>query len=156
MAHLADQKIYVRDAYACADENYKTTIRVITAHAFQNIFANNLFLRFDEGESPAQPEWTIIAAPSFLADPTTDGTRQELFYHQFLKKTIIIGGTAYTGEIKKGIFSVLNFILPAQRENISMHCSANVGDEGDTAIFLGFRVREKLHCLQTQKGTYWR
>jgi phosphoenolpyruvate carboxykinase (ATP) len=138
MAHLADQKIYVRDAYACADENYKTTIRVITAHAFQNIFANNLFLRFDEGESPAQPEWTIIAVPSFLADPKTDGTRQENFsIINFSKKMILIGGTAYTGEIKKGIFSVLNFILPEQRKTLSMHCSANVGADGDTAIFFG-------------------
>ena len=125
-AHLSKKQIYVRDAYACADENYKTTIRVVTEHAFQNLFANNLFLRFDQDSLPALPEWTIIAAPSFMADPSTDGTRQSNFsILNFSKKIILIGGTAYTGEIKKGIFSVLNFILPEQKQTLSMHCSAN-------------------------------
>lgn len=137
--HLSAQKVYVRDAYACADENYKTTIRVVTENAFQNLFANNLFLRFNqEEEPPHQPEWTIIAAPSFLANPSTDGTRQSNFsILNFSKKIILIGGTAYTGEIKKGIFSVLNFFLPHQKQTLSMHCSANVGAQGDTAIFFG-------------------
>lgn len=136
--HLSSKEIYVRDAYACADENYKTTIRVVTEHAFQNLFANNLFLRFKQDELPAEPEWTIIAAPSFLANPETDGTRQSNFsIINFSKKMILIGGTAYTGEIKKGIFSVLNFILPEQKNTLSMHCSANVGVDGDTAIFFG-------------------
>ncbi len=136
--HLSAKAIYVRDAYACADDRYKTTIRVVTEHAFQNLFANNLFLRFNQEELPDRPEWTIIAAPSFLADPATDGTRQSNFsIINFSKKVIIIGGTAYTGEIKKGIFSALNFILPVQHKTLSMHCSANVGDEGDTAIFFG-------------------
>ncbi len=137
-AHLSKQQIYVRDAYACADENYKTTIRVVTEHAFQNLFANNLFLRYDQEHLPILPEWTIIAAPTFLADPLTDGTRQSNFsILNFSKKIILIGGTAYTGEIKKGIFSVLNFILPEQKQTLSMHCSANVGVNGDTAIFFG-------------------
>ena len=138
IAHLNTKQIYIRDAYACAHEDYQTSIRVITEHAFQNLFANNLFLRYEQGELPQNPEWTIIAAPSFLADPKTDGTRQPNFsIINFTKKMIIIGGTAYTGEIKKGIFSVLNFILPAQRQTLSMHCSANVGADGDTAIFFG-------------------
>lgn len=138
IAHLNSEKIYVRDAYACAAENYKTTIRVVTEYAFQSLFANNLFLRFDDNDLPAKPEWTIIAAPSFLADPKIDGTRQANFsILNFSKKIIIIGGTAYTGEIKKGIFSVLNFILPEQKNTLSMHCSANVGEGGDTAIFFG-------------------
>lgn len=137
--HLSDKQVYVRDAYACADADYKTTIRVVTENAFQNLFANNLFLRYKEGEeTPVHPEWTIIAAPSFLANPETDGTRQANFsILNFSKKTIIIGGSAYTGEIKKGIFSVLNYILPQERQTLSMHCSANVGAEGDTAIFFG-------------------
>jgi len=138
IAHLNLKQIYVRDAYACASENYQTSIRVITEHAFQNLFANNLFLRYGQGEIPESTEWTIIAAPSFKADPTTDGTRQENFsILNFSKKIILIGGTAYTGEIKKGIFSVLNFILPLQKNTLSMHCSANVGKDGDTAIFFG-------------------
>ncbi|MFI5451734.1 phosphoenolpyruvate carboxykinase (ATP) [Pedobacter sp. UC225_61] len=136
--HLSTKQIYVRDAYACADDNYRTTIRVVTEDAFQNLFANNLFLRFPQEELPEQPEWTIIAAPSFLANPSTDGTRQPNFsILNFSKKMILIGGTAYTGEIKKGIFSVLNFILPEQKNTLSMHCSANVGEDGDTAIFFG-------------------
>jgi phosphoenolpyruvate carboxykinase (ATP) len=137
--HLSDKEIYVRDAYACADQNYKTTIRVVTEFAFQNLFANNLFLRFNsEDILPKQPEWTIIAAPSFLANPLVDGTRQANFsILNFSKKIILIGGTAYTGEIKKGIFSVLNFILPEQKHTLSMHCSANVGKNNDTAIFFG-------------------
>jgi phosphoenolpyruvate carboxykinase (ATP) len=136
--YLDTRSFYVRDAYACADESYSTSIRVITEHAFQNLFANHLFLRYAQDELPEKPEWTIIAVPSFLADPATDGTRQSNFsVINFTKKMIIIGGTAYTGEIKKGIFSVLNFILPTQKQTLSMHCSANVGAEGDTAIFFG-------------------
>ncbi len=137
-AYLKDKEVYIRDAYACANKNYSTSIRVITEHAFQNIFANNLFLRYGDEELPTQPEWTIIAIPSFLADPETDGTRQENFsILNFSKKIILIGGTAYTGEIKKGIFSVLNFVLPKESNTLSMHCSANVGKDGDSAVFFG-------------------
>ncbi|WP_316790651.1 phosphoenolpyruvate carboxykinase (ATP) [Pedobacter frigoris] len=136
--HLNQKKYYVRDAYACADEAYKTTIRVVTETAYQNLFANNLFLRPDETEVTDSPEWTIIACPSFFADPELDGTRQGNFsILNFSRKMILIGGSGYTGEIKKGIFSVLNFILPQQRNTLSMHCSANVGKDGDTAIFFG-------------------
>ena len=85
-----------------------------------------------------KPEWHILQAPTFFADPAADGTRQENFVLvSFTKKIIIIGGTGYTGEIKKGIFSILNFILPHQKNVLSMHCSANMGDAGDTAIFFG-------------------
>lgn len=137
-AHLSRQKYYVRDAYACADESYKTSIRVVTETAYQNLFAHNLFLRFAQDEPPETPEWTIIAAPTFFADPAVDGTRQANFsLLNFSKKMILIGGSGYTGEIKKGIFSVLNYILPEQRNTLSMHCSANVGKDGDTAIFFG-------------------
>ncbi len=137
-AHLNQNKFYVRDAYACADESFKTAIRVVTETAYQNLFAHNLFLRLAEDEIGTQPEWTVIAAPGFLANPEIDGTRQSNFsILNFSKKIILIGGSGYTGEIKKGIFSVLNFILPEQRKTLSMHCSANVGREGDTAIFFG-------------------
>lgn len=137
-AHLNQSDFYVRDAYACADPKYKTTIRVVTETAYQNLFANNLFLRLEDEEIISEPEWTIIAAPTFLADPAVDGTRQPNFsILNFTKKMILIGGSGYTGEIKKGIFSVLNFILPEQRQTLSMHCSANIGKDGDTAIFFG-------------------
>ncbi|MEO8795451.1 MAG: phosphoenolpyruvate carboxykinase (ATP) [Daejeonella sp.] len=135
--YLSDKEIYVRDAYACADENYRLNIRVVTELAYQNLFANNLFLR-PEKTADVQPEWSIVAAPGFMANPELDGTRQSNFaILNFTKKIILIGGTGYTGEIKKGIFSVLNFILPHQKKVLSMHCSANVGEKGDTAIFFG-------------------
>ncbi|MDY0907257.1 phosphoenolpyruvate carboxykinase (ATP) [Pedobacter sp. CFBP9032] len=136
--YLADKKIYVRDSSACANPADTISIRVITETAYQNLFANNLFLRPDRDSLGQQPEWTVIAAPGFLADPNTDGTRQENFsVINFSKKMILIGGTGYTGEIKKGIFSVLNFILPLYKNILPMHCSANVGRNGDTAIFFG-------------------
>lgn len=136
--YLKDKKIYVRDAFACADPDYSISIRVVTETAYQNLFANNLFLRPEIDDLGSTPEWTIIAAPGFLADPMVDGTRQENFsIINFTKKMILVGGSGYTGEIKKGIFSVLNFILPIYRNTLPMHCSANVGKDGDTAIFFG-------------------
>jgi len=136
--YLNEKVIYVRDSFACADADYSISIRVITETAYQNLFANNLFLRPELHDLGLTPEWTIIAAPGFVANPSTDGTRQENFsIINFTKKMILIGGTGYTGEIKKGIFSVLNFLLPVYKNTLSMHCSANVGSKGDTAIFFG-------------------
>ncbi len=138
-AYLAGKEVFVRDSFACADPAYKLTIRVVTETAYQNLFSNNLFLRPTADEIlNFEPEWKILAAPGFLADPAIDGTRQHNFtILNFTKKIILIGGSGYTGEIKKGIFSVLNFILPHTRKTLSMHCSANVGKDGDTAIFFG-------------------
>lgn len=137
--HVENQEVYVRDSYACAKDEYRLSLRVITESAYQNIFANNLFLRpTAEERENWDPEWHIVAAPSFKADPEVDGTRQSNFaIINFTKKVILIGGTGYTGELKKGIFSVLNFVLPHERQVLSMHCSANIGKEGDTAIFFG-------------------
>ena len=104
-----------------------------------NLFAYNMFLRPNDNEiKEFNPEWTILNAPGFKANPSIDGTRQHNFaILNFRKKMIIIGGTGYTGEIKKGIFSALNFILPHQKNVLPMHCSANVGKKDDTAIFFG-------------------
>jgi phosphoenolpyruvate carboxykinase (ATP) len=137
--YLSKKELFIRDAYACALPEYRTNIRVVTESAFQNLFVYNLFLRPGAEElDNFEPEWHIISAPSFEAIPELDGTRQGNFaIVNFTKKMIIIGGTNYTGEIKKGIFSVLNFVLPHQRNVLSMHCSANVGEAGDTAIFFG-------------------
>ena len=138
-AQSLDQ-VYVRDAYACASRLYRINIKVYTEFPWQSMFAYNMFLRPD-GEHIANlqsDEWKIMAFPGCKADPKVHGTRQENFSMiNFSKKTIIIGGTAYTGEIKKGIFSVLNYVLPTQRKVLSMHCSANVGHRGDTALFFG-------------------
>lgn len=133
--YLKNKTLFVRDGSVCADENYRLGVRTITETAYQNLFAHNLFLGPDESESA--PLWTIIAAPGFMADPALDGTRQGNFsIINFSRKIILIGGTGYTGEIKKAMFSVLNFILPA-RQVLSMHCAANKGERGDTAIFFG-------------------
>jgi phosphoenolpyruvate carboxykinase (ATP) len=106
--------------------------------AYQNLFAHHLFLRPPVTELGAVPEWTILAAPGFMADPRVDGTRQPNFcILNFSKRIILIGGTGYTGEIKKGIFAVLNFLLPHTQDVLSMHCSINEGEAGDTAVFFG-------------------
>ena len=137
--YLSGKELYVRDCYACADQNYRLNIRVINEYPWSNMFAYNMFLRPTENElKNFTTEWTIINAPGFLADPEVDGTRQSNFaILSFTEKTILIGGTGYTGEIKKGIFSALNFILPVEKDTLPMHCSANVGDNGETAIFFG-------------------
>ncbi|KAA9346097.1 phosphoenolpyruvate carboxykinase (ATP) [Adhaeribacter soli] len=136
---LADKKIYVRDAYAGADPNYRLDLRIVNTQAWQNLFCNNMFLRptAEEIENHV-PNFTIICIPEFQADPEVDGTRQPNFaILNFTKNMILIGGTGYAGEMKKGIFGVLNYILPHEKNTLSMHCSANVGAEGDTAIFFG-------------------
>ncbi|WP_100610189.1 phosphoenolpyruvate carboxykinase (ATP) [Confluentibacter lentus] len=137
--YLSNKDIYVRDCYACADKDYQTNIRVITEYPWSNQFAYNMFLRLTEEElEHFTPEWTVINAPGFKANPQEDGTRQHNFaILDFTRKIALIGGTGYTGEIKKGIFSALNFTLPVFKETLPMHCSANVGKDGDTAIFFG-------------------
>lgn len=139
VAYLSDQEVYVRDAYACADRTYRMNLRVINEYAWSNQFSYNMFLRPSEAElQDFEPDWIIVNAPGFMADPAVDGTRQHNFaILNFSKRIALIGGTGYTGEIKKGIFSALNFILPHQRNTLSMHCSANVGADGDTALFFG-------------------
>lgn len=139
IAHIENKELYIRDSYVCAKEEYKMKLRVITESAYQNIFANNLFLRPTAEEKKSwDPEWHIVASPSFEAVPEVDGTRQGNFaIVNFTRKILLIGGTGYTGELKKGIFSVLNFVLPHQKNVLSMHCSANLGKNNDTAIFFG-------------------
>ena len=112
---------------------------VINEYPWSNMFAANMFIRPDQGmlESFA-PDWLIVNAPGFMADPQRDKTRQHNFaILNFSRKIALIGGTGYTGEIKKGIFSALNFILPVMQQTLPMHCSANVGADGDTSIFFG-------------------
>lgn len=139
IAYLDGKELYVRDCFACADPDYRMNIRVINEYPWSNMFAYNMFLRPGSEELKSfEPEWTVINAPGFRADPATDGTRQHNFaILNFTRKIALIGGTGYTGEIKKGIFSALNFMLPVYRDTLPMHCSANVGEEGDTAIFFG-------------------
>ena len=139
VSYLSEKEIFVRDCYACADPNYKLNIRVINEYPWSNMFAYNMFLRPTTEELvDFLPEWTVINAPGFMANASEDGTRQHNFaILNFSKKVALIGGTGYTGEIKKGIFSALNFILPIFKNTLPMHCSANVGKNGDAAIFFG-------------------
>ena len=138
-AYLSNKEIYVRDSYVCSDPNYRLNVRVITETPWANLFCYNMFLRPETEELAAfDPEWTLLCVPSFMADPIVDGTRQSNFaILDFTRKVVLIGGTGYTGEMKKGIFSALNFILPVFKNTLPMHCSANVGKDGDTAIFFG-------------------
>lgn len=139
LAYLGGKEVWVRDAYACADPSYRINIRVVNEYPWSNLFANNLFLRPTHQEIlNFKHDWVILNAPGFKADPAIDGTRQHNFaIIHFTKKMILIGGTGYTGEIKKSIFAVLNYILPHEKKVLSMHCSANIGKDGDTAIFFG-------------------
>jgi phosphoenolpyruvate carboxykinase (ATP) len=139
LQYLEGKEFYVRDVYACADPRYRLRVRVVNEYAWSNLFVYNMFIRPTEQElGNFEPEWLVLNAPGFHADPAVDGTRQHNFsIIDFSRKVILIGGSGYTGEIKKGIFTVLNFILPHQQNVLAMHCSANVGAAGDTAIFFG-------------------
>ncbi len=137
--YIKGKEMFARDCYACADPKYRLNVKVITETAYSNIFAHNLFLRPEASELDSlTSDWVILNVPSFHAVPAEDGTRQHNFsIINFTKKIYIIGGSGYTGEIKKGIFTVLNYSMPHEHNVLSMHCSANTGKAGDTAIFFG-------------------
>lgn len=140
ITHLNNQKeLWVRDCYACADECYQLNIRVVNEKPALNLFAYNMFLRPSEEQLDTfEPEWTVLSAPSLKLNPKECGTRQHnAAVISFKKKMILIAGTGYTGETKKGIFTVLNYLLPQNKNVLSMHCSANMGETGDTALFFG-------------------
>ncbi len=133
------KELYVRDAFVCADFNYRKSLRVITTKAYHNLFSYNMFVRPELSELQyIDPEYTILCFPEFEANPETDGVRCNNFsITDLTRKVILIGGTAYTGEIKKSIFSILNFVLPHQHQVLPMHASANIGKEGKVAVFFG-------------------
>jgi len=139
IAYLNERELFVRDCFVCSDKNYRMGVRVIAEYPWSNYFAYNMFLRPTARElEEFEADWTVINAPGFHAEPSTDGTRQHNFaILNFNRKLVLIGGTGYTGEIKKGIFSALNFILPVFRNTLPMHCSANIGEDGETAVFFG-------------------
>ncbi|WP_409289941.1 phosphoenolpyruvate carboxykinase (ATP) [Peribacillus sp. SCS-37] len=139
ISHLqAKDEVFVFRGYAGADGDHRLGIRVINEYAWHNLFAQQLFIRAEAGElAEHQTDFTILSAPDFKADPSVDGTGSETFIIvSFERKTILIGGTEYAGEMKKSIFSIMNFLLP-ESGILSMHCSANVGREGDVALFFG-------------------
>ena len=130
--------LYVRDARAGADLRYGINVRVISESPWHDLFAYNMFLRLGPGEEDGfEPDFVVYHAPSMQADPERHGTNSGAFIVvHFTERVVLVGGTPYAGEIKKSIFSSLNFLLPA-RGVLPMHCSANIGDGGDTALFFG-------------------
>ncbi len=138
-AHLNSKDLFVKEAFACASPKYRLGVRLVSEYPWAAMFVGNMFIRPTADElHNFTHDWMILHAPSFMAIAKEDGTRQHNFaILNFTKKCIIIGGTGYTGEIKKGIFSVLNYELPQEKDILSMHCSANIGKDGDTAVFFG-------------------
>lgn len=138
LAYL-DQKeqVWMQEVYAGADPEYRIAVTCINEWPDSSLFVCNMFIRPEAGQ-PFTSEWTVIQAPGFQADPEVHGTRQENFaVISLAHKTILIGGTGYTGEIKKGMFTVMNYLLPKEKNVLTMHCSANQGPEGDVALFFG-------------------
>lgn len=137
-AFLEDKDVFVRDCFVGADENYRLPVRIITEYAWHSMFAYNMFLEANNEQLASHvPEFTVINAPSFLADPDLDGTNSKTcILVNFAKKLVLVGGTSYAGETKKSIFSVMNFLLP-QKGVFPMHSSANIGPDGKTTVFFG-------------------
>nr|MDQ6919599.1 phosphoenolpyruvate carboxykinase (ATP) [Candidatus Dormibacteraeota bacterium] len=136
--HISRNEVYVQDLFACADPRYRMRVRIVTELAWHSLFAHNLFIRpTDQEREGFSPDFTVMSLPSITADPVRDGTRSETFILvNFKRRMVIIGGTRYAGEIKKSIFTALNYLLP-QSGTLPMHCSANVGQKGDVALFFG-------------------
>ncbi|HUU34751.1 MAG TPA: phosphoenolpyruvate carboxykinase, partial [Vicinamibacterales bacterium] len=138
VAHIGSKDLYVQNLHAGADPEYRLPVRVVSELAWHSLFVRNLFIVPTQGELAAhEPEFTVICAPSFQANPAVHGTRSEVVVALNMSaKEVLIAGTSYAGENKKSIFSVLNYVLPL-RGVLSMHCSANIGKAGDTALFFG-------------------
>ena len=137
LAYLQGRDLFVQDCHAGADSQYRLRVRVINEIAWHNLFARQLFIPAEETEGGRDAEFTVISAPRFHADPEADGTGGDAFIAlSFTERLVLIGGTAYAGEIKKSIFTVMNFLLP-ERGVFPMHCSANMGPRGDVALFFG-------------------
>jgi phosphoenolpyruvate carboxykinase (ATP) len=138
-AYWQGEELFVQDCYVGADPNYRMPIRIITESAWQSLFARNMFipLRTQDEYKKHVPEFTVIASPSFKCEPMVDGTATETaIVINFAQRLAIVANTSYGGEIKKSIFTIMNFLMPLQ-DVMAMHCSANVGEKGDVALFFG-------------------
>lgn len=138
LAYMKSRELFIFDGFAAADPQHRLPIRVINEYAWQNLFAHQLFIRPDPAQLQQHtPEYLVIYLPGLKADPAEDGTRSETFICiSFDHKVVLIGGTEYAGEMKKSIFTVMNYLLP-HKDVFPMHCSANVGRRGDVALFFG-------------------
>jgi phosphoenolpyruvate carboxykinase (ATP) len=140
LAYLQGRDLYIQDCCAGADPDHQLHIRVITQHAWHSLFARNMFIQINDPEKleSHDPGFTIIHVPDFQAVPEIDGTNSEVFVVvDYGRQLVLIGGTSYAGEIKKSVFSVLNYLLPQKHNVMSMHCSANIGANDESAIFFG-------------------
>jgi phosphoenolpyruvate carboxykinase (ATP) len=137
LAYVQNREVFVFDGFAGADESNRIKVRFINEFAWQNLFVHQLFVRPDTVPENVNPDYKVICLPGFKANPEIDGTNSEAFVVlNFEQRMVLIGGTHYAGEMKKSIFTVMNYILP-KRGIMSMHCSANAGTNGDTALFFG-------------------
>ncbi len=153
-SYLQMKDVYVQDCFAGADPDFRMPIRIITEYAWHSLFARNLFIQpEDEDLSNHEPYFTVINSPRFHAIPSQDQTRSETFILvNFNQRLVLIGGTSYAGEIKKSIFSVMNFLLP-ERGVLPMHCSANIGSDDKTALFFGLSGTGKTTLSADQSRT---
>ncbi|MCL2824474.1 MAG: phosphoenolpyruvate carboxykinase (ATP), partial [Polyangiaceae bacterium] len=138
-SYLQGRELFVQDCYVGADAEYRMPVRVVTEHAWQSLFARNVLIPIaDRGELKSHvPDFTVVAVPNFFADPRLDGTRTDtVIVINFARRIALICNSQYGGEIKKSVFTVMNYLLPL-RDVLTMHCSANVGDSGDVALFFG-------------------
>src|SRR3989338_8953494 len=153
LAYLQGKALFVQDCFVGADPAYRRSIRVITETAWHSLFARTMFLAAPAGGLAFQPEFTVLHAPTFRAEPERDGTNSSAFILvHFGKQLVLIGGTSYAGEIKKSVFTIMNYLLPLQRV-LSMHCAANVGAQGDTAIFFGLSGTGKTSLSADSRRT---
>ena len=136
--HLSGQELFTQDLYGGADPEYRLPVRFITPNAWHALFVRNMFIRPEAADLPGfDPSWTVLHAPEYQADPARHGTRTgTVIALNFADQMVVIAGTRYAGEMKKSIFTVMNYALP-QKGVLPMHCSANIGPDGDTAIFFG-------------------
>ena len=137
-AYLQGKEVFVQDCHAGADRGYRLPIRVISELAWHSLFARNLFITpADDELADHEPVFTIVQVPGFKARPETDGTNSEtVVLLDFARRLVLIGGTAYAGECKKSVFTIMNFLMPA-RDVLPMHCSVSVGEDGTPAVFFG-------------------
>ena len=153
MEHLRGRELFVQDLFCGADPAYRLPVRVVNEYAWHNLFVRQLFIRPTAQELRShRAEFTVIAAPEFKADPKRDGVNSEVFVIlNFMRRTVLIGGTSYAGEMKKSIFSIMNFLLPP-RNVFPMHCSANVGHNGVSALFFGLSGTGKRRSRPTPRA----
>ena len=137
-AYLQGKEVFVQDCHAGAAQGYRLPIRVVSELAWHSLFARNLFITpADEDLADHEPQFTILQVPGFKARPETDGTNSEtVVLLDFARRLVLIGGTAYAGECKKSVFTIMNYLMPA-RDVLPMHCSVSVGEDGTPAVFFG-------------------